>query len=510
MKPMALNLSKMKKISQDGESSTFLHPSGHRMVIAHKGISALQRKQLEKMPIHNFDEGGDTTEIDTQNPSLAGADLAKPQNGSLPGLDQAEAEEAAQDRPYGAVIPPVQSDSIHTSSSAPIPSDGGPAPASVPTPGTSPVDIQGAYGQGQKAISENQAVESEKAKKGAAIENKAIIDKHALNEDFQTNLQAFNKHQQEFMKDIQDHPINVNHYIESMSIPKKIVTAIGLLLGGAATPLTGKNTGAEFLNQQIERDIQGQMARNDQKKTLLGANQAMFHDNVLATNQTRINLNDIYDHQIQQAALKLGTPQAKANADAAHSKFALENAALLQQNAMRSTVLNHLKSGGNGVNAIDLANAGVIPHPEAIKEQASIDAQKTAIQKTQELYDALNKEQSAGNLLNPQSYNRVKALNAELVNAVMNASASKRLTRESVEQEIAPLEIGTGNTEKTRGAKLQGLLNIVQRHADPTPYMSHFAPQSLPKYGEASAPQYKTVNGVRYKRGPNGEAVRVD
>ena len=54
---MTLNLSKVKKVSGDDKSTTFMHPDGHKMVIAHSGISALQRKQLEKMPVHEYAEG---------------------------------------------------------------------------------------------------------------------------------------------------------------------------------------------------------------------------------------------------------------------------------------------------------------------------------------------------------------------------------------------------------------------------------------------------------------------
>src|SRR5271154_6536628 len=51
MKPLALNMSKMKKIAGDKEHSIFKHDDGHTMIIAHGKLPALQRKQLEKLPI---------------------------------------------------------------------------------------------------------------------------------------------------------------------------------------------------------------------------------------------------------------------------------------------------------------------------------------------------------------------------------------------------------------------------------------------------------------------------
>lgn len=56
MKPMTLNLSKMKKIASDKKTSTFQHDDGHKMVILHSALPHLQRKALEKMPLHKGEE----------------------------------------------------------------------------------------------------------------------------------------------------------------------------------------------------------------------------------------------------------------------------------------------------------------------------------------------------------------------------------------------------------------------------------------------------------------------
>jgi uncharacterized protein YeaO (DUF488 family) len=554
MKPLSLNLSKMKKIAGDKHSSTFLHPSGHKMVIAHGGVSALQRKQLEQMPVHQFAEGGSASDWAPENlksfstPPKPGEPWQDGDGGYRPdpeliAQNSANRAPASFASDAGAAIRQGVSDAAGAfktvfspiangakefvngltgpdANAVPVKEESR-APQSEPSssmsaghpqspdlsasniPIANTTDFPAAYKQGQQAITEQQKIDSAKAKADLDIQTQDLANKQQLSQQFQDHLKDFNTHQQQFMQDYMNNHIDPKHYVENMGAGSKIATAIGMLLGGASSSVTGHNPAADFLNKQIDRDIAAQQSRQDQQKTLIGANQALFHDNVMAMNQTRINMNDIYDRQIQAAANKLGTPQAKANADAAHAKFAMENQALLQQNAMRATVMNHLKAGGQGLNAIDLANAGIIPKEEAVKEQASLDAQKTAIAKTQELYHALNKEQTTGNLLNPQSSRRVDALNAELVNAVMNASASKRLTHESIQSEIAPLMIKTTDDQKTRQEKQQGLLNIIQRHADPTPYMSHYAPGSLPQYA-SSSPEIQTRNGVRYQKVPGG------
>lgn len=532
MKPLALNLSKMKKVAGDKNSSTFLHPSGHKMMIAHDGVSALHRNQLEKMPIQKMAEGGapsleERTAI-YQNafPNMSPADIqakaqadtdsqAATQASAVSDQDQKLKDQADQDRsqmfngnqaqaPDQVAAPSESNPAQRSPSSLPQLSQPQKQPSTLASASMgADANIPAAYRMGQQSISEQQKIDEAKSKANADIQTQDMAKRQDLNKNFQDSLNTFNDHQKQFMQDYMNNHINPNHYVENMSTGSKVASAIGMLLGGASSSVTGRNPAADFLKQQIDRDIAAQSSRQDQQKTLLGANQALFHDNVMAMNQTRINMNDIYDHQIQLAASKLGTPQAKANADAKHAQFAIENAALLQQNAMRSTVMNHLKQGGSDVNAIDLANAGLIPKEEAVKEQSSIDAQKTAIAKTRELYSALNKEQTFSNILNPQSERRVEALNAELVNAVMNASASKRLTRESVEAEIGPLKIKTTDDDKTREDKEQGLLNIVERHADTTPYMSHFVPGSLPKYRSS------VQNPLEGKTASDGKGNRI-
>src|SRR5437899_1564556 len=51
MKSLPLNLSSMQKIGGDKNHSQFEHKDGHIIIIAHAPLPALQRKQLEKLPI---------------------------------------------------------------------------------------------------------------------------------------------------------------------------------------------------------------------------------------------------------------------------------------------------------------------------------------------------------------------------------------------------------------------------------------------------------------------------
>lgn len=484
-----LNLASFKKIKTDQKSSTFKNEQGHEIKIAHKGLRPEQLKSMSMLPMHM--ESGGYAMSEGADPNMDNPAPVESQN------DQSSFQPQAE---------------ISTQETQPVEGQGQPVqdPNAMPIGDMkTPVDVNAAYQQGQQGIKENQQYESDLSKARQGVEENDIQDRQDLIDGTKRNFQEFKDQQQKFIADYANNHIDPNHYVESMGSAQKAKTAIGLFLGGWGSAYTHQgNPALDFLNKQIDRDIEAQKATLGQKKTLLEANQGLYHDSVLADNATRIQMNDIYAHQIQNEADKLGTQKAKAAADLASSQFALSNSALLQQNAIRATALHSLQTtGGKGMDALSLSQAGLIPQQEAEKEQKSIEAQKTAIEATKSLFAQLNKEQTGSNILNPQSYARVRALKAELVNAVMNASASKRLTRESVHEEIEPLLSKTFNTDETRQTQLDGLLNIVGRHADPTPYMQKIAPNSLPKYPfNSSASDKYTVGQTGYV---NGQKVQI-
>lgn len=539
-----LNLSQFKKIASDKKTSTLRHPDGHEIKIFHSALPAIQRKALERLPTHNeeklgqketskkavqkFADGGEPEVPEALKPSedLPKADAQSIGDTVTPNLNPS-GEPVALDKttdfekamavdpnnlmgtpsavnPIDAANQVLPSARIPGSSTASLSDIQG--ANTVDKFGKNPIDINASYALGQKAIRENQGVEAALAKERAGVEKSDLEARAELMDGMKRNTEDFQAHQKALMQDYANGHINPNAYVQNMSTPGKISTAIGLFLGGLSTPFTHQgNPALEFLNKQIDRDIAAQRENIDKKKTLLGANQSLYHDQILADNATRINLNNIYEHQIQAAAAKLGTPQAKARADAASSQFAIQNHALLQKAALRATVLHAMRSGGQGLSAIDFANAEMLSPEQAQKEQASIDAQRKSIDSAVRLFKEMDKEQSAGNLLNPQSYARRDAQNAQLVQYVMDASPTKRLTRESAAQEIEPFMIKTTDSAETRRAKAQGLLNVIHTNADPTPHMSQYAPKSIPRYdvesygfgkSQTSAPQGSTVKGA--------------
>lgn len=501
-----MNLAGFKKMKEDKKTVTMGHPSGHSITILKSKIPALQRKQLEKLPLHlaagtdgPLDSNSSDDSSTTADQSVDNSVLAQPQDVSeQPVVDSSVVTPDANDKSSVvapnqggiAAIPPAVPVNADESAITPYaPNSVNRAPASVPEvakaiPDSSDV-LNSSYKMGQHAIREEQNVASQLAKSQADIQQQDLDARKALNQDIQNSSKVFQEGQQKLLDAYANGKIDPNHYQESMGTGRKVATAIGLLLGGISGGLngTGVNPAAKFLQDQISRDIEAQKSSLDQKRTILGANRELYQDKQLAENATRMNMNDIYSHQIQLAASKIGTAQAKAAADAQSSKLGLENAQLLQSNSLRAATLKSIKSGGAGLDAITLANAGLMKPEEAQKEQSSIDAQKQAINNINSLYQQANKEQTAGNLLNPQSYKRIDQINASVRDQILSTDVSHRVSPEVLKSLVDPFLIKTGDDDQTRAQKQQGLLEKVKAlNAGDTPLTARYAPQALPQY----------------------------
>lgn len=503
-------LSNFKKLKEDKKMVTMGHEKGHTITILKSKLSALQRKQIEALPIYaanGLDTKQDAEAPDMSMPSpvnsVPGAPVPSELPFSLPSSPDPQGQFSDDSGAPSTPSPPEADQPVNANQSngnslpvalTDLPGQGQPviaddqsnSPRSTPQRQSQDgVDVNAAYRKGLGAIYEQQKVSSDLSKSEQALQEKDLKDRQDLNQVVQQNYTEFANHHKQLMDDYMQGHIDPRHYQESMSSGQKTGTAIGLLLGGIGGALThtGVNPAADFLNKQIDRDIESQKSRIDQQKTLLGANQDLYHDQVLATNATRMNLNDIYSHQMQLAATRLGTPQAKAIADAESSKFAMQNAGLLQQNAIRSGVLQALQGGGQGVDPVTLGHAGFMSPEEANKEQASLDRQKQTISTIKSIYSQMDKEQQPENALNPMSYKRVSVLNAQLAPLIQSEDPSKRLTPDVYEKLIEPFQIKTTDDNNVRLVRAQGMLNLAkQAHAGELPNTSRLAPAVIPNY----------------------------
>lgn len=516
-----MNLAGFKKLKEDKKMVTMGHPSGHEIKISKKALSAIQRKQLEKLPLHLADGTGD---VESSAASAISNFVDQDKGASIPQSDNASA--IPQDASGSALLQGGKQDDDKSfafeNASSPSVSLPGPfapdgaaavsdddsnlpkadpniagkgaavgapsaAPASViTTGGGNPVDLNKAYAQGQQAIKQTQDISTQLSQRAAEADAERIKATQDLETTAQQNLKDFSQHRDDFANYIKSNPINPNHYSENMSTPGKVATAIGLLLGGFSGGLlkTGVNPAADFLNKQIDRDIEGQKSRQDQQKTIFGANQQLYGDQVLANNATRINMNDLYSQKIKQAADQLGTPAAQAAANDALSKLAFSSNEALRANAQHAAVGQAIQNGGAGLNPLTLAKANYIPQEQAIKEQESIDTQNASINNLKTLYGQAAKEANISEIASPASKTRLGTINAGIGDAILRGDINHRVSPETRDAFLAPYQITTRDyLQGTVGTKLQAALDKTKDlAAGTTPYSAKYIPAALPDY----------------------------
>lgn len=301
MKPFSMNLSKFKKIAQDHMSTTLKDPDGHEIKIVHSRLPAIQKKQLEGLPMA-FAEG--TPE-----------DVVQPDAGSE--------------------IPPIPP--VAQMAQIPVNAQAGPTPKNENLlESDKTLNAPAAVSLEQKAAREQQAIDSAKGVQAANIENGYNEQKSAIAQQDVNNINEVKGHADAYAKYINDNPIDPKHYQENRSAGQKVMNALGLLAGGIGQGLVGgSNPAMDFLNAQIDRDISAQKANSENQKTVYGAYHQLYGDEVAATSAAKASMLDIYAHKLQLVAAQLGTPQAKANADAFAAKAAIEKNQLLLDTAGR-------------------------------------------------------------------------------------------------------------------------------------------------------------------------------
>ncbi len=310
MKPFSMNLSKFKKTAQDHMSTTLKDPNGHEIRIVHSSLPAIQKKQLEGMPMAFADAGvvpppADAQAPTDQTPSAAAQMAQTPVNAEV-GATPANENLVSPDQTLNA-------------------------PAAV--------------GLEQKAAREQQAIETAKGVQTANIEKGYNDQKAALAQQEQNNINAVKKHADDYADYITKNPIDPSHYQENQGAGRKVTNALALLAGGFGQGLVGgSNPAMDFLNAQIDRDIASQKSNSENKKNVYGAYRELYGDELAATTAAKASLLDVYNHKMQLLAAQLGTPQAKANADAFAAKAAIERNQLLLDTAGR---LGTLSSGSN-------------------------------------------------------------------------------------------------------------------------------------------------------------------
>ena len=412
---MRLTYKHLKKISSDDNCTTLQHADGHTIKIAHKGLSKEMREKLDNVP--GFYDAG-----------LVDADTKESEPGILDAMASNEAA-MAQVNPFvqaPAGFEQAAQPSITPSQAAPTQAPGrenAPLPTKTEQyeelPGMQ-VDTSGLQQQeaGIKAEAKAQGALG-RAEQAAAIDHQQqMLD---LQRDSEDEFSRLDFERKSLMEDIASNRIDPDRVWSSKSDLNKVGTAIGLILGGIGAGAAGtSNVALDFLNKQIDRDIEGQKFDMSKKENLLKATMAQFGNLKDATAMTKLMYTDMYAAKLQEAAAKSKDPIAKARAEQAIGALKAQTAPLQAEIAHRQAVLKGVAAGKySPASAIDVA-VKKEQRDTAYKELAAVENAQRASDDIKNLMGKAKELQSLKSRLGSphQSKAKLEAFKTEIMGSL--------------------------------------------------------------------------------------------
>lgn len=539
-----LDLKRFKKIRVDKDRSVFKDGAGHEMHVAHAPLSPARRKQLDAIPTYaeggmveddgeelperaiasgkKFGIGEDTLKAirqfevpeSQQSPQEAMGPVKPEPSGLMEKTDEALSEAFPGARDHLARVEWERSNKGNIPVSELSQAVQGPKPASIapaqvapemPTsvaPNQSAASLSGLGQQFQQgAQAEAQAI-GEQAKAESAVLDESVKAQQELMQSFQEKSQAAMNEINAVMEDYKKQHINPNAYLESRTSGQKVMTAIGLILGGIGSGLAGgPNPAEKFLEDQIARDIKAQEAEIGKRETLLGFNFKQLGNMNDAITMTNAMQKGIYAAKLEQAAVGAKSPIAQARAMQLAAKFKAEILPDISKLAESQASLGIL----NNPNASPLAKIHALPkemRDNALKELNDYKSIQTQLAQVGPVLREAFKNTSLGEkALNPiQSSQRQKVAFAQLF-PIAKAIAGERMTDADAKALIEPYLPGFTTNKTTLEQNIKKLEDqLASAASGKTPILSQYV--IVPKL--SSTPERKKMGGVEYEKVPGG------
>lgn len=559
MSKFPLDLSKFKCVASDKHTTTLKHQKGHELKLAHGGLSRDIQEKLKKLPKHyaegtpeipvGEDDSSDQSNASQPNqPTVVINNTPSPQQGypvqQQPQLNRAAPSNVQEliDANNAAVARNPQSQVQQPQGVPPqtVPGQQAGMPQAPAAPGFDPYASMNAGLQSQLGGIQEQ-------KRGAIGEAQALgqlgTQQAAQESDYGKNLQDridtytqanddLTKERTAMQADIANGHIDPDRYIKSMSTGGRILQGIGLILGGMGAGMTGgPNFAFNKMQTDIDRDIQAQRDDLGKKQNLLSNNMAQTQNLRQAMDLTRLQLNDVLSSKLRMAGDQAQDPLQKANALKSAGLLDMQSGQIQHQIAVQRAMMG---GGGGGVGVggqsnpedafkrqmqflrmngkEDLAKdmeAKHIPGIGQASKEVPPDVQKEMIARQDlqnKIVDLQTFAQKNSGSLNPAIVAQGSAKAKLLQDAVRRANA-QGVFKESEKNFMEGIVSSepTQFFQKYRSGK--GYQEIAHSNQDTLNAIKQG--YGLPAQQAQAEPQYKIVGGVKYMRGPNGEAVRV-
>jgi hypothetical protein len=500
------NLANFKKIKETADWATLIHKDGHTINIAKAPLLPIQRKQLENLAIHEvnqYAQGGDAESGDSNGAN------SEQQPSELQGI----MNDVAANAPPASSPASTESETDDTQDTAP--------PVQQPQQAPAPQSIGQAQntGLGQEqagntALAEAQGEEGTKAAKayqdtataiGALPTQQAIIKKNSDNDAA-------------LAKSFQSGAIDPDHYFQNHS---KVAAGIGILLSGLGQAIgAGKVQGSgalDVIQNGINRDIEAQKQNSGQKLTLWQMNRQALGNDLAANATTQNQLYTALQHKISATAAASQKPVALAQAQINNAKIQQ----IKDANNFKLSLLQPTSDNPDPASRVQF----LVPPTEQAKVADSMNAAKNTVANAPgilEAFDNASKEVrplSGGTGTSPTAFvpglksAGQQALQARLGPTFQDVEGTVRqAAMDNLDKNVTP---AFGDSDSTIATKRQSLINYMRSKSAaslPKAYgidLSKFPSTNTAAIGQQVQPQTKIVNGVKYMRGANGQAVPI-
>lgn len=322
----------------------------------------------------------------------------------------------------------------------------------------------------------------------------------------------------------------------------KINAAIGLILG-SINPKGAPGQGADFLQGQIEQSIKAQQDNLQSNQNLYKANLERFKNERDAADMTRLQMADELQNRIGMASARAAEPAAKAEAAKIRQQIAEKYYPIAFNLSMRQAFSKVVGGTANSADPSDttvaenLANQAAVNNPEMSKELRGHIVSGIGVSPNLVPDDARNKilahknfdtmirryadfaQQHRDNWKNMNLVDRTKVLNegrslgaevSTILNNTLEGGVSEG--QRAAINRILPENAAKNFPDITVMPQVKALMESNESRANTLRQfyklpLTHGAPAQAP--AQSQGPQIKTVNGVKYMRGPNGEAIPV-
>ncbi len=332
----------------------------------------------------------------------------------------------------------------------------------------------------------------------------------------QQDLWNQNVENEKLQENIANTKIDPNNFFHSKSTGGQIATAIGMMVGGIGAGLThGPNLAVEAVNRGIANDIDAQKANLGTKQSLLANNLKKYGDMKTATAATMLQMNSIAQGQVAATAAKYGAQANQGNTQVLMGQ--LKNQQLmggqqLQQMVLDQRIRQHLAGGDvSGQDPLDYVRH-VVPPGEQAKVSDEIGKAQFVTEnhdKMMQLWDQAQKEQTMARtgfgLVDAPATRELRALGDPLIHD------QEGRVNEFEKKDYEGLLPSSGQLDSRQKELRSGFETFINNKKNAPIAKSYGI--DINKFGStATVPSVpnKTVNGVTYKRGPKGEAIRVN